>query len=87
MRREFKYSFRSGANVLDAVDAVFAPPEMCDSVTSDAHIPPQSVESLWDPPALEEALRLKEKHGARHVISAGHQNNRMNSGNLRPANL
>ena len=34
--REFKFSFRSGANVLGAVDAVFATKEMYASVTSDA---------------------------------------------------
>lgn len=33
--REFKFSFRSGANVLGAVDAVFAAKEMYASVTSD----------------------------------------------------
>src|SRR5438046_2570196 len=27
------------------------------SAVIDAHVPPQSVESLWDPPALEEALK------------------------------
>jgi ATP-dependent helicase/nuclease subunit A len=40
VRREFKYSFRSGANLLAGVDAVFAPADVCLSVTSDSHIPP-----------------------------------------------
>ncbi|MFD2183943.1 double-strand break repair helicase AddA [Rhodoplanes azumiensis] len=40
-RRDFKVSFRSGANILGAVDAVFAAPEMFASITSDADgIPP-----------------------------------------------
>ncbi|EJW13657.1 ATP-dependent nuclease subunit A [Rhodovulum sp. PH10] len=38
---EFKFSFRSGANVLGAVDAVFSGPGMAASITSDAAgIPP-----------------------------------------------
>ncbi|MDC7988083.1 double-strand break repair helicase AddA, partial [Rhodoplanes sp. TEM] len=41
LKRDFKYSFRSGANILGAVDAVFAAQEMYASVTSDADgIPP-----------------------------------------------
>jgi ATP-dependent helicase/nuclease subunit A len=40
-RREFKHSFRSGANILGAVDAVFRSPEVFISVTTDdAGIPP-----------------------------------------------
>ena len=35
--RDFKFSFRSGANVLGAVEAVFEAKEMFASVTSDAH--------------------------------------------------
>src|SRR5262249_57558733 len=40
-RREFKHSFRSGANILAAVDTVFAPREVFVSVTTDDDgIPP-----------------------------------------------
>ncbi len=56
--REFKHSFRSGANILAAVDAVFSDKEMAASVSSDAggfppHIalpeaPPGLVE-IWEP--------------------------------------
>jgi ATP-dependent helicase/nuclease subunit A len=56
VREEFKYSLRSGANVLEGVDAVFKSPDLCRSVTSEGHIPPHlalpeappgSVE-IWD---------------------------------------
>jgi ATP-dependent helicase/nuclease subunit A len=41
VQREFKHSFRSGANVLSAVDMVFRSPRVCASVTTDAGgIPP-----------------------------------------------
>ncbi|NVO15592.1 MAG: double-strand break repair helicase AddA [Rhodoplanes sp.] len=41
LRRDFKFSFRSGANILGAVDAVFETREMFSSVTSDeAGVPP-----------------------------------------------
>jgi ATP-dependent helicase/nuclease subunit A len=56
--REFKHSFRSGANILAAVDAVFSDQAVAASVSSDAdgfpphialpHAPPGLVE-IWEP--------------------------------------
>jgi ATP-dependent helicase/nuclease subunit A len=57
IRREFKHSFRSGQNVLGAVDTVFSAQNVFRSVTSEAHgIPPHvalpekapGVVEIWD---------------------------------------
>jgi ATP-dependent helicase/nuclease subunit A len=70
VREEFKYSFRSGANLLEGVDAVFKPADVCRSVTSEEHIPPHlalpeappgSIE-MWDLLHPEESKR--EDHEA-----------------------
>ncbi|RAI43610.1 double-strand break repair helicase AddA [Rhodoplanes roseus] len=69
LKRDFKFSFRSGANILGAVDAVFATPEMFSSVTSDeAGVPPHEalpdaapgVVELWP---LTRADPREEKEG------------------------
>jgi ATP-dependent helicase/nuclease subunit A len=65
--REFKHSFRSGANILAAVDAVFSDKVIAASVSSDAdgfppHIalpvaPPGLVE-IWDPVEPEKSAEI-----------------------------
>src|SRR5690349_12336844 len=66
--REFKHSFRSGANILAAVDAVFADKAIAASVSSDTdgfppHIalpqaPPGSVE-IWEPVEPEKGPEIE----------------------------
>jgi ATP-dependent helicase/nuclease subunit A len=70
LRREFKYSFRSGENVLAGVDAVFTTEDVCRSVTSDAHIPPHL--ALPDaPPGLIEIWELLQpEESAREEVEA-----------------
>jgi ATP-dependent helicase/nuclease subunit A len=65
VREEFKYSFRSGANVLDGVDAVFNPPDLCRSVTSEGHIPPHLALPEAAPGSIEiwELLQPEESEG------------------------
>ncbi len=67
LAREFKFSFRSGANVLGAVDAVFEARDMFESVTSDADgIPPH--EALPDAaPGLVELWPLIEPDPADEI--------------------
>jgi len=65
--REFKHSFRSGANILAAVDAVFSDKAIAASVSSDAggfppHIalpvaPPSLVE-IWEPVEPEKSAEI-----------------------------
>jgi ATP-dependent helicase/nuclease subunit A len=70
LREEFKYSFRSGANVLDGIDAVFAPAEMCRSVTSDAHIPPHLALPDAPPGAIEIWELLQPEESEREEVEA-----------------
>src|SRR5262252_692751 len=65
--REFKHSFRSGANILAAVDAVFSGNAVAASVSSDTdgfpphialpHAPPGLVE-IWDPVEPEKGAEI-----------------------------
>jgi ATP-dependent helicase/nuclease subunit A len=66
--REFKHSFRSGPNVLGAVDAVFEPKDIYVSVTSDADgIPPHlalpdaapGLVEIWDTLKPEEKREIE----------------------------
>ncbi len=68
--REFKYSFRSGANVLGGIDAVFASPEMCRSVSSDAHIPPHLALADAPPGAIEIWELLQPEESEREEVEA-----------------
>ena len=65
--REFKHSFRSGANILAAVDAVFADKVIAASVSSDAdgfppHIAlpqaPSGVVEIWEPVEPEKSAEI-----------------------------
>src|SRR5262249_43938587 len=65
--REFKHSFRSGANILAAVDAVFSDKTIAASVSSDAggfppHIPlplpPPRLGEIWEPGAPEKGAEI-----------------------------
>jgi ATP-dependent helicase/nuclease subunit A len=66
--REFKHSFRSGANVLAAVDAVFKAPSLAASVTADTdgfppHIAlpdaPPGVVEIWEPETPDERNEIE----------------------------
>ena len=54
VQREFKHSFRSGANVLSAIDTVFSPERIYASVTTDADGIPPHLALPGAPPGLVE---------------------------------
>src|SRR5262249_62088794 len=65
--REFTYSFRSGANILAAVDAVFSDKPVAASVSSDpAGFPPHSalpdapagLVEIWEPVEPEKSAEI-----------------------------
>ena len=65
--REFKHSFRSGANILAAVDAVFSDKAIAASVSSDADgfpphialpVAPPSLVEIWEPVEPEKSAEI-----------------------------
>jgi len=65
--RDFQFSFRSGANVLGAVDAVFAERDIFASVTSDAAGVPPHLALPDAAPGLVEVWPLIEPDAARDI--------------------